>query len=82
LRYDGATGFAHDAGRELLQRPAADRELRRPLDGAVTRRLRSEVDHRCRHVDRFLEGHGCGWSRDQCPHNGGIDQNIYGDKSP
>jgi hypothetical protein len=22
------------------------------------------------------------WSSDRCPHNGGLDQNIYGDKSP
>jgi hypothetical protein len=39
----------------------------------------------CRVVLTATDKHGntiTGWSGDQCPHEGGLDQNIYGDLSP
>ena len=145
--------------RHVLQRHPPDRQLRRPDDGAVARRLRSDFDRRGRDMDREdahhrrldesqlravrqprgavrgrlpvgdvarelrvhgvdgLARHGARhrsqgvaggrgrddrrreampepdtiqtkkgpvsfWSGDLCPHDGGIDQNIYGDLAP
>jgi hypothetical protein len=40
--------------------------------------------HQCRTLNtvQTKKGPVSFWSGDQCPHAGGIDQNIYGDKSP
>ncbi len=40
--------------------------------------------HQCRTLNTFQTKKGPvkAWSGDLCPHDGGIDQNIYGDKTP
>jgi len=69
-------------------------DWRNTVQGADPRETAEDEDdatadvHQCRAVLTQTTGHGkkaqttSGWSGDRCPHEGGLDQNIYGDLSP
>jgi hypothetical protein len=69
---------------------SANREPRDAVQGTDPREATEDADqttsdvHQCRTLSTFQTKKGpvSAWSGDLGPHDGGIDQNVYGDQAP